>query len=125
MKLFIECFKYLHEIREKSKNLFFQFYKIFQWHPGFQYRIWTTVTAPGMIGWGGKPRRAAPRIEGAQHPSRSRVAASPSSWGSGGRCKPPSGVQGRSPWKLSLFHDFTTLKCPFINPISDAKICIF
>ena len=34
--------------------------------------------------------------------SRSEWIVNQTSWGYGGRCKPPIGVQGRSPWKILL-----------------------
>ena len=66
--------------------------------------------------WGNPPapilarhaRVSIPLIEGWHNPSEgARTVVDPGisggggyqpNWGSGGRCKPPSGVQGRSPW---------------------------
>ena len=47
---------------------------------------------------------------------RGHVVAEENSWGSGGRCKPPSGVQGRSPGN---FFDFTPQNKPFGHDLSN------
>ena len=49
--------------------------------------------------WPSEARKRAKRVLREKRVERVKY-----SWGSGGRCKPPSGVQGRSPGNFLIFH---------------------